>query len=292
MAGSPASDGKGESLPGVESHEDLPYKKFGSPLNANDVPSLGAKVTGLRFYEGGFDDVPLDQRAYAQRFASESTRAIWWELGLAYPAPRSQRNFRLDARWRRQDGSVLADQAVDGRLEVGWTSSFHALGWGATTTATWEPGTYTLELAVDGKAVASGTFQVTSSAQVRGIQLLQNRVDDSGQQGVLITFELETWGRRGQETRVGVSVHFPDGTQLKDFDGSYVDANGFVATHLVFHPQYDSTLWKGAQILFPYAQMHLLKGKHDLRIQLAVYDAKTGDVLARPPWVAMSVTTN
>ena len=288
----PTPAGKGDDLPDLESDDDMPFEELHEPAKAYDIPSLRAKVTGLRFYEAGFDNLPLDQRLYAGQFETAATRAIWWELGLTYPAPTTRKTFRLEIRWRRQDGSVLADEVSDQQIETGWTSSFHAQGRGAQVPATWDRGTYSVQVFLEGKIIASGTFAVTSTAELRNVQLHHNREDNSGQKGVVIAFEFQTWRRRGQETYVGAYVQFQDGTPLRDLDGQFKDAGGFVATVLAFHPQGDDTRWPTAQIFFPYAQMHLARGTHELRVQLVAYEPKTAAALAHSSYIPMSLTWN
>jgi hypothetical protein len=285
----------------LESDDDLPFEgaapdtrakpsRDRTPPRTFDIPSLQAHVTGLRFFEGGAQVVPPDRRAYGQRFAREATRYVWWELGLAYAPSDRARSFHAVARWTRPGGSLLVEQALDGRLEARWTSSLHAKGFGQPVPASWMAGTYRVDILIEGRVVASGAFQVTSRAHLSGALLHHDQVDASGQKGVLITFRLETWGRRGQETHVGAYVYFADGTPLKDHDRLYADRNGNVAADLVVHPVYDDALWKQAQIFIPYAQLHLARGTHELRIELVVYDPRTGAPLARAPWLALRVT--
>jgi hypothetical protein len=61
------------------------------------IPSIRATVTGLRFFESGFQAAPLDQRRYDHRFFADTARFIHWELNLAHPAPGRQTSFTIDA---------------------------------------------------------------------------------------------------------------------------------------------------------------------------------------------------
>ncbi len=51
---------------------------------------LNATVTGLKFYEGGYNGVPYEERKYSTVFYQDSARFISYELNLKHPAPGSK----------------------------------------------------------------------------------------------------------------------------------------------------------------------------------------------------------
>src|SRR4029077_12267336 len=62
---------------------------FAAPLAGQSdsaaIPALGARVTRLRFFEGGKSVRTPRDRQYAARFDSAAVRSVYAEIGLAYP---------------------------------------------------------------------------------------------------------------------------------------------------------------------------------------------------------------
>jgi hypothetical protein len=129
--------------------------------NQYDIPSLQARVTGVRFYEGVVDPPPISHRVYSNRFAQATSRFIWWEINLAYPDPGRRIDFSVTAVCYRPDGIVLNRQAQHYFIQSPWTGSEHSMGFGGHEPGTWAPGIYKVELFVEGKNVGGGTFEIT-----------------------------------------------------------------------------------------------------------------------------------
>jgi hypothetical protein len=70
-----------------------------------DIPSLHARVTELLLFESANDPPLADQRVYQQRFASDTTRYINWELNLEHPAPGQPLDFEITAVWYQDNGT-------------------------------------------------------------------------------------------------------------------------------------------------------------------------------------------
>ncbi|MFC2165821.1 protein kinase [Acidobacteriota bacterium] len=125
-----------------------------------DIPILSANVSELKFYEKGESTIPKEQRKYGKRFAKSESRYIRWELNLTHPAPARRIDFTIEAVWYKSDGSVLIRQTNPTFLEADWKNSWHAKGWGWKVPGNWEPGNYRVDLIVEGKKVASGSFEI------------------------------------------------------------------------------------------------------------------------------------
>jgi len=126
------------------------------------IPSLNATVTSLRFYESGSNGLPHDQRVYGNTFPASTTRFIAWELSLKHPHPGVHRDFDISATWLRPDGSVWTQQTCPSHVEPLWTLSWHDCRWGWNEPGHYMPGTYQVELFVEGKSVAKGRFTITA----------------------------------------------------------------------------------------------------------------------------------
>jgi hypothetical protein len=134
-----------------------------------DIPSLNARVTELLLFESTYDPPPPDQRVYQQRFASDATRYINWELNLEHPAPGQPRDFEITAIWYQDNGTGLSEeifqQTKDAHVEGDWTSSYHNLGYGCDDPiGCWEVGSYRVDIYVAGKMIASAPFQIYAAA--------------------------------------------------------------------------------------------------------------------------------
>jgi len=136
------------------------YQEKKQPMVTGDIPSLNATVTAIKFYEGGTNGIPYNQRVYSNRFASIQSQFIYWELHLKHPASGRRLDFKIDAVWYKPDGSVSARQTKSTYLEPDWKTSWHVFGSGWEKPGNWEPGVYRVDLFVDGKIVASSSFEI------------------------------------------------------------------------------------------------------------------------------------
>lgn len=125
-----------------------------------DIPSLNASIKSLRFFEGGYNTPTANERVYDTRFSQATTRYVWWELSLLFPAPGKRIDFLIRQIWRRGDGSVLTNQEMRTFILDSWNNSEHCHSWGSAMVPNWPLGQYTLELYVDEKMIAQGSFQI------------------------------------------------------------------------------------------------------------------------------------
>ncbi len=132
--------------------------------SATYIPSLRATVNSLQFFESSKEVPPYGQRAYEHRFAKSKARLINWELLLDWePTPSTQKpvtDFTIKSIWYRPDGSVLTRQPKEAHRDADWTQSYHLLGYGWESPGNWEPGSYRVDLYIEGKKVASGSFEI------------------------------------------------------------------------------------------------------------------------------------
>lgn len=127
-----------------------------------DIESIQATVTSLKFFESGNTPPPKGQRSYATSFPKPFTRYVNWELGLEHPAPGDKKTFRIDFKYIQPDGSIFAESFFDTSIRSDWQESWHSLGRGWAGPGRWTPGTYDVEIMVDGKIIATGKFDITS----------------------------------------------------------------------------------------------------------------------------------
>jgi hypothetical protein len=123
------------------------------------VEPIDATVTSLSFYETPAETTPKDQRQYRTHF-SRSARYIDWELNLAYPKMASLTPFTIHQVWRRPNGELEVNQDIILSIQPGWTKSWHNWGWGTAKGGYWQPGTYRVDMYVDNRKIASGSFDI------------------------------------------------------------------------------------------------------------------------------------
>ncbi len=127
---------------------------------AGYIPSLNATVISLDLFERGAAPVPRAERVYRTTFDRATSRFISWQLQLHHPPPDTRIDFSIDTTISRSDGTVLASHTSTASIDEGWTNSYRTSGQGWATAGFWQPGTYRTELAVAGKTVAAGDFEV------------------------------------------------------------------------------------------------------------------------------------
>jgi hypothetical protein len=129
-----------------------------------DIPLFDGYVTSLRFYKSDGVIVPSEQRVYAQRFASDTTRYINWELNLDHPAPGRPIDFQITAIYYRDIGgswNEISRDPFDTYVEATWINSYHTTpGVGYKYPGKWEIGSYRVDLYFEDKIIASEHFEI------------------------------------------------------------------------------------------------------------------------------------
>jgi len=133
----------------------------------DQIPEIQKKigtVERVRFFESDFDAPPLWERHYATRFDSEKTRYVNYELVLAHPFLQKAVKFVLKSVWYGPDGKQVHESTWKAQIHPEWKTSSHYRGYGSSKGGTFIPGTYRVELYVDGEKIAEGSFEVYSDS--------------------------------------------------------------------------------------------------------------------------------
>ena len=146
--------GQGEGRPGTTSSESRAMRR-----TSGGFPP-GVKVGPLRIYPSAKGPLAQDARSYGNRF-DDRVEYLQFGVDLTYPARTEPFPFELEL-------VVLKDgqphvKYTRGGYSLGWTKSWHEIGWGRASGGWWTPGSYRAELSVKGKVVATGTFQIVPS---------------------------------------------------------------------------------------------------------------------------------
>ena len=132
-----------------------------------DIPSLSATVTKLRFFESGYDLPAYEDREYKTRFPKSSSRYINWELNLKHPLPERRLDFTINAVWYNPEGNEYTRQRKESSLKPTWETSWYTLGFGWQESGNWKPGSYRVDLFIEGEKIASGSFEVTGEDELK-----------------------------------------------------------------------------------------------------------------------------
>jgi hypothetical protein len=148
-----------------------PSRPPAPPPQARDevIPSLNARLTALRFFEGNpCEKSSPERRAYGQRFAQVLTREILTELTLEHPKHARRLDFTIQA-FYRHEGKVIGRPeletylSADKQVSVYWFNKRT----GSLRVCTkpypcgrWSVGSYTVDVYINGEKVASGSFEI------------------------------------------------------------------------------------------------------------------------------------
>ncbi len=126
-------------------------------------PSLNARVTKVRFFEGERSNLALTlkNRKYQTRFAQATTRTIYTEIHLDHPQPGKVTYFTVTI-YILGNGTRLRSEEFEGRVKADWASSEHWIGVGDFEPGKWRPGTYEVDVYINAEKVATGSFEIYS----------------------------------------------------------------------------------------------------------------------------------
>jgi len=126
------------------------------------IDFIKAKVTNVKFFEGGYDTPSRDTRAYRTSFSRTQTRFANWELNLEHAAQGVRKDFVIEHIWFNPYGSEVARFNFNTYVKEDWVTSYHSSGYGWRTTSSnnWSVGNWRVDLYVNGTKVASENFSI------------------------------------------------------------------------------------------------------------------------------------
>ncbi len=151
-----------ESLVATRAIDDTAPSSTLQDEGSRSIDSLKAKVTEVKFFEGG-DNMPAkDLRSYETRFSRTATRYVYYELNIEHPMPGTRKDFTVESRWFGPGGFEIFRGNLQTGIEGDWASSWHSngYGWREMSSSTWVAGDYSVDLYVDGIKIANGGFSI------------------------------------------------------------------------------------------------------------------------------------
>ncbi len=120
-----------------------------------------ARITSLKFYEGGKENVVFEDRVYATEFSSETARYIFLEISLHNECPAKQKEgFVIDVAYYNPDGTIKGQYASNATIDIGWQDSHHSSGWGRNEPGSWKTGRYKVVINIPGFTEITGSFVI------------------------------------------------------------------------------------------------------------------------------------
>jgi uncharacterized caspase-like protein len=93
-----------------------------------------------------------------------------------------------------------------------------------------------------------------------------------GKKGLLIHSQVTLSNHRDQKARIVAYFNKRDGSPLKDFNDAYHTSDGKVSVGQGVVPIYDSSTWKDHTLFIPYGELHMMTGRHPLKLNIQVWD--------------------
>lgn len=146
--------------PGVSATPTLDSRQQAVEVDLLPVPN--AKVRAVRFFESGNKIPAVNQRQYQDRFDTQTSRYIYWELTFGFSKIQSRIDFDIDEVWYGPNGNVIWRQTHNLHVLPGWSELSYVSGRGcnAPPCGAFERGSYKLELLSGSRRVATGSFEV------------------------------------------------------------------------------------------------------------------------------------
>ena len=124
------------------------------------IPSFDAIVTHFRFFESGYDRVPLEERVFEASFDQRTARYIDWQLEFTAVVLSDELVMELRSVLYNSEKDVVADDVLVDKVNPGQEFGYLSWGLGYEEPGHWVPGHYWVEVFLDGTLVAAGGFEV------------------------------------------------------------------------------------------------------------------------------------
>jgi len=123
------------------------------------------------------------------------------------------------------------------------------------------------------------TPNAVPKARIQEVWVDHNQYQDSVK-GMRIHVKFNVDNFKDAKGRVVAYFYKENGQPLKDTNGSYYSASGDVATGRNFQPDYLKAIYNDYTLFIPYKELHLARGKHNLKFYIRIFKSDT--------WAALS----
>ncbi len=120
-----------------------------------------------RFYEAGRAIHTESLRQFDTRFPKSTTQFVFYQVEMRNNLYRLfDSDYKLVARYYRPDGSLMNETEAEIEVESGYRTFWYSAARGWSEPGHWTPGTYRVEVAMDGKNTISGEFEIYDDVRV------------------------------------------------------------------------------------------------------------------------------
>lgn len=133
----------------------------GDRRRSDAITGRPLRLLGIRFYEGGTSNIPMDSRRYASGFARESARFIWCQVDMENGLWQDgSRHYAFSWQYLNPDGSLRGEVALPFTVRKEWRTAWVSHSWGWDEPGHWPPGSYRVIILVDGQPFGEETFTI------------------------------------------------------------------------------------------------------------------------------------
>lgn len=101
----------------------------------------------------------------------------------------------------------------------------------------------------------------------------EHNVMQQGVKGMNVVFSANIRKMRNRPVAACAYFYFENGQMLRDYNGNfYASDTGGVSAYIQLRPAYDDTVYNRVRIFIPYNELHLGRGRHDLKVYVAIFD--------------------
>jgi anaerobic selenocysteine-containing dehydrogenase len=141
------------------------YENYDHPFPPGGfITSIGARVTGVSFFEAGFEIPEKEKRIYNTKFPKLRSRSIYWELNLRHIPPEKRIDFKITAVWYPPDFTTNRDRNIthtESYILPEWEYSYHVDRYGFNEFGKMAVGAYQINLyTADEEFVGQAQFEI------------------------------------------------------------------------------------------------------------------------------------
>lgn len=108
----------------------------------------------------------------------------------------------------------------------------------------------------------------------------EHNVMQQGVKGMNVVFSANIRKMRNRPVVACAYFYFENGQMLQDYNGNfYASDTGGVSAYIHLRPAYDDTVYNRVRIFIPYDELHLGRGRHDLKVYVAIFDLNSSQEL-------------
>jgi len=137
----------------------VPRQSYGRPTWY--ISSVDTTVTGIKFFEGGWDEPAPESREYLRFFDGSTARFIRYQLQLEYPYRWFDSQYFDIELVLHRNGAYFASVTGTHKIWGGYSGGHITHGYGSSFPGyTFGPGSYVVALYSEGVLIANGEFDV------------------------------------------------------------------------------------------------------------------------------------